>query len=65
MMFKDECPECGGDLEVIGGSFSAEGLLLTPDGFAFEDAKQIDTENVRVQCIGCKKVFPIGKLTLD
>lgn len=63
-MFKDDCPECGEDLEVIGGSFSAEGMLLTSDGFAFEDAKQISTEIVKVQCTGCKKVYPIEELIL-
>lgn len=48
------CPECGSpDLFVIAGTFTARGMALMPDGFAFVDAKGVDTSDEIVACDEC------------
>lgn len=66
-VFKDKCPYCrNGGLEVVSGVFTATGMTLAKDGFAFQEAKQIDTDDEIVQCTnpkcGCR--FPLAEVTL-
>ncbi|CAB1129578.1 protein of unknown function [Candidatus Hydrogenisulfobacillus filiaventi] len=44
-MYATTCPRCGAEdqLEVVAGCFTATGMPLCPDGFAFVDARQIHT----------------------
>lgn len=63
-MYETKCPSCGdaNQLEVIGGSFSAQGMYLSEDGFSFTDADQVDTEEETVRCSSCGKMFSLADL---
>lgn len=56
--FVTDCPQCGGGLCVVGGSFSTR-IPLSRDGFSTEDAKQFDTENEVVACDECDYRGPL------
>lgn len=62
MAYIDKCPECKGDLEVVGGSFEAEGLILQRDGFCTIDAKAFNTSDELVRCVGCNKAYALEEL---
>jgi uncharacterized protein YbaR (Trm112 family) len=66
-MFRTVCPFCGTDgrLTVVSGRFYATGMWLTEDGFAFADAKQLDTEEEEVRCGACGQVFPLDRCYAD
>ena len=65
-MFKDKCPHCNAEeLEVISGNFQAYGMKLCKDGFAFADAKQVDTDDENVRCRNCGNEYDLGELTED
>jgi len=62
--FFPQCPACGGtDLTVTSGTFSAAGMPLSADGFAFADAAQVDTSDEAVTCGTCGMVWPLGLFT--
>lgn len=66
-VFKDKCPHCKqGELEVVSGVFTATGMTLSKDGFAFQEAKQVDTSDEVVQCTNpeCGRAFPLAEVTL-
>lgn len=66
-VFKDKCPYCKtGELEVVGGTFSATGMTLAKDGFTFQEAKQVDTSDEVVRCTNpeCRRTFPLTEVTL-
>lgn len=57
-MFNLTCPRCKAEpdaalLEVVSGTFSASGLLLSRDGFATMDARRFDTSDEKVACRAC------------
>ncbi len=56
-MWIDQCPRCCGTLEVVGGSFDAQGMILTETGFSFIDAKQLRTSDELVRCRDCGKQY--------
>jgi len=64
MAYKTKCPKCGEEdtLYVIAGKFQASGMNLGPDGFAFMDANQVDTEDETVECSACHKMFPLDEV---
>ena len=66
-MFKSQCPLCktDGQLTVISGTFTAFGMVLLKDGFAFCDAKNVHTEDELVECQACGKIFHLEELALD
>jgi len=64
--YKLDCPRCGAvpetaALQVIGGEFETSGVYLEPDGFAFSDAKQVNTTEERVRCSVCEAVFDLSE----
>jgi hypothetical protein len=61
--YKTTCTECGAEdqLEIHSGHFRATGMRLTPDGFAFADAKQVDTEEEIVRCLNCKRLILLSE----
>lgn len=62
--FFPQCPACGGaDLTVTFGIFFATGMRLAADGFAFIEARQVDTGDEAVTCGTCGAVWPLGLLT--
>jgi uncharacterized protein YbaR (Trm112 family) len=65
MAFKTQCPYCkeGEHLVVVSGTFYATGMALSEDGFAFQEAKNIDTEDEIVRCGLCNKEFPLSEVT--
>lgn len=64
-MFETKCPNCKEEaLEVVSGGFTAEGVRLTKDGFCFDEAKHLHTENERVVCRECGKEFTLADLTM-
>lgn len=65
MAFKTVCPKCGkkDQLFVSSGVFYAQGLFLAEDGFAFSDAKQVDTEDEWVECGACGAGFSSQEVT--
>lgn len=56
--FVTDCPQCGGDLYVVGGSFTTR-IPLSRDGFSTEDAKGFDTEDEIVACGSCDYRGPL------
>jgi len=63
-MFQTKCPACNedGTLYVIGGVFMTVGMPLCQDGFAFDDAQQVSTEDETVRCDKCERLFNLGDL---
>lgn len=63
--FRTTCPKCGvsDQLEVVSGFFSTSGMFLSPDGFAFADAKQVETSSERVRCVVCQSIMFLEELT--
>ena len=63
--FCTTCPYCNevGDLYVISGEFFAIGIHLREDGFAFQDANQVSTEDEQVRCSSCRKEFSLAEVT--
>jgi hypothetical protein len=59
--FSTTCLGCGkqGHLEVIRGNFTAMGMNLCPDGFAFTDARSVDTCDEYVKCRNCGLERPL------
>jgi hypothetical protein len=66
-MYKTTCPGCNDSdcLYVIAGSFQAVSMPLKSDGFAFSEAKQIDTEEETVRCKSCTRMAPLSDLYVD
>jgi hypothetical protein len=66
-MFSTTCPICKaeGELTVVGGDFHAVDMPLSPDGFSFCDAKQVNTDKETVCCQACGRFFELGDLHLD
>ena len=64
--YATSCPFCGtaDGLSVVSGYFATTGVPLSHDGFALDDAKQVDTEDVIVQCGHCQKHFPLALVIL-
>ena len=61
------CPDCGtvDQMNVYSGTFIAMGMPLdAAGGFSFLDAKQVSTEDERVQCMACGSEWDLGFLTL-
>lgn len=65
MAYIEQCTECGSELEIVGGSFEAEGIILQRNGFCTIDAKTFNTSDERVRCIECKKAYPLEELYLE
>lgn len=63
--FSTTCPHCkaADELFVISGIFTTR-IPLSSAGFSTEDASQFNTEDERVECGGCGKVFPLTEVTL-
>jgi len=63
-MFITKCPRCNADdrLTVISGVFITTGMCLTEDGFAFSEAKSVNTEDENVQCSACQYMFDLSDL---
>jgi hypothetical protein len=61
------CPDCGAQdhLEVYVGKFHCHGMYLTGDGFAFADAKGIETQNERVRCTQCNSEWDLDFLHIN
>lgn len=63
--FNHECPACSvGDLYVVAGEFETH-IPVGPDGFAFADAKFVNTSEERVECGNCKRRIPMAYVTGD
>jgi hypothetical protein len=62
-----ECPFCHADgkLFVIKGVFVAYKMPLRPDGFCFDDAKHISTENETVHCEACGLDYPLSEVMVS
>lgn len=62
--FSTTCPYCdtANCLEIVFGMFYTTGMRLEPDGFAFSNAKNCDTDEVTVKCLACQVHFPLGKV---
>ncbi len=60
------CPYCNArhTMYVVGGTFSAMGMALNYDGFAFSDASGVDTDDLEVECEACHRVFPYAEVML-
>ena len=61
------CPDCGvaDQMNVYSGTFLAAGMPLdAAGGFSFLDAKQVSTEDERVQCMACGSEWDLGFLAL-
>ena len=61
------CPDCGvaDQMNVYSGVFIAMGMPLdAAEGFSFSDAKQVSTEDERVQCQNCKSTWDLAFLAL-
>ena len=61
-MWTDRCLKCRGTLEVVGGSFDAQGMVLTETGFSFSDAKHLNTSDELVRCRDCGKQYGLEEL---
>lgn len=62
--FFPRCPFCGETtLSVTQGAFTAEDMTLTPDGFAFADARQVSTSDETVECGQCHHRMSLWLLT--
>lgn len=62
--FFPRCPFCGyTTLSVTQGAFNATDMALTPDGFAFADARHVSTSDETVECGQCHQQMPLGLLT--
>jgi hypothetical protein len=63
-MYITTCPACNEDdcLYVISGVFQTVGMNLHSDGFAFDDAQQVSTEDETVMCGMCDRLFSLGNL---
>lgn len=65
-MYNTHCLACGAEaLEVCYGDFAAYGMRLTADGFAFADARQVDTEDEGVWCAACFDVRSLAAYTVE
>lgn len=64
--FSPSCPYCyaADTLSVTGGTFDATGMQLSADGFAFDDAKQVNTTDVQVHCEACDRTFSADAIQL-
>ena len=52
-------------MNVYSGVFIAMGMPLdAAEGFSFSDAKQVSTEDERVQCQNCKSTWDLAFLAL-
>lgn len=62
--FCTTCPRCGADghLMVVRCSVSTR-IPLGADGFAFVDAKFVDTSDEIVRCERCGTEFPLAEVT--
>lgn len=67
-----KCPICkisfenpDAHFEVVSGTFHAVRMPLTPDGFAFADAKNIHTEDEIARCCTCNQTAPLGAFFVD
>ena len=61
------CIDCGAvdQMNVYSGTFLAAGMPLdAAGGFSFLDAKQVSTEDERVQCMACGSEWDLGFLAL-
>lgn len=67
MAYMDKCPACGDKLEVVGGTFEAQGLILQKDGFCTMDADCFNTSDELVVCRNseCKKHFGLEELFVE
>ena len=64
--FSTSCPYCGAEdtLTVVTGTFSAMGLGVQADGFAFDDAQSLQTEDEQIFCSGCQRTFSADDIRL-
>ena len=63
--FSPSCPYCGADtLYMTSGTFQAMGLLLNADGFAFDDADNVQTADEQVTCSACERTFSLQAVLL-
>lgn len=67
-----KCPMCAISLddpdahfEIVSGTFRATRMPLTLDGFAFTDAKNVDTEDEIARCCTCNQTAPLGAFSVD
>ena len=65
-MWMTKCPKCGTEdnLWVVRGTFSGS-IPLSEDGFAFVDARCVDTEDEVVRCGACGAEFALSDLDAD
>lgn len=56
--YATKCGKCGGEdcMEVAGGTFQAEGMRLSEDGFSTCDANTFNTSDEYARCRGCGHV---------
>lgn len=64
--FSTSCPYCGAEdtLTVASGTFSAMGLGVQADGFAFDDAQSLQTEDEQIFCSSCQRTFSADDIRL-
>lgn len=64
--FITTCPYCKAknSLHVVRGTFVCESMPLREDGFSFVDAKNFYTDNERVCCDSCERIFSLEEVTL-
>jgi hypothetical protein len=63
-MYRTTCRSCGGQLHVVSGRFRTTKMPLEPNGFAFADATQLETEDEQVWCSRCEAEGPLGDCTV-
>lgn len=63
-MYSTSCPACNEDdcLYVVSGVFTTIGMRLCSDGFAFDEAQQVSTEEETVTCTMCGRQFSLADL---
>ena len=64
--FSPSCPYCGAadTLTVVHGTFSAVGIAVLADGFAFDDAQSLHTEDETIACSACQRTFSADDIRL-
>jgi hypothetical protein len=64
--FRTTCPKCKkeGELYVTSGEFYATGMRLAADGFAFQEARHMDTDSEWVECHACGAGFQLAEFVV-
>ena len=64
--FSTSCPFCGAEdaLFVVGGTFHAMGMRIEVNGFAFDEAQNVQTEDEHIICEACGRTFSADEILL-